>query len=122
VIGPTSDDPETEEKTVRNLVINLQRENTPLEDIYGEIERLKPHFGCPLQFYENTVLLFDDAIDTAKKAERTVQREASEASSRVCSCVHALTGTLELGRPWAQKYMSGFGYFHAAVTDRAVPK
>ena len=48
VIEPTSEDSQTEEKRIRNFVLNLQREGTDNLTIYELVESMNPHFGSPI--------------------------------------------------------------------------
>ena len=38
--------------------------------------------GCPLKFYEDTILPFEDTSGAATAAQQKVDKEASDASSR----------------------------------------
>ena len=89
VIEPTSEDSQTEEKRIRNFVLNLQREGTDNLTIYELVESMNPHFGSPITFYECNYLEVENEVDrsveTAHKAERKVLKQAAEVSARVSS-------------------------------------
>jgi hypothetical protein len=71
-IGPTFANSEPEERRVRNFVLNLQREGVDNDWVYDCLTELNPLLGCPLAFYQEIVLHYDEASKTAESAQKEV--------------------------------------------------
>jgi hypothetical protein len=63
-IGPTFANSEPEERRVLNFVLNLQREGADNDWIYDCLTELNPLLGCPLAFYQEIFLPYDEASKT----------------------------------------------------------
>ncbi len=74
-----SDDPKQAKTRVRNHVLNLQRVGTVDTVIYGSVARLFPDFGCPLAFYDNVALPFDENTAVATAAVKKVRKKTEKA-------------------------------------------
>jgi hypothetical protein len=74
-----------QEQTIRCIVKNLQRNDAENERIYELLAEMNPLLGCPLTFYQDSVLPFDDAIKKAETAKKKFAKRASDAASRARS-------------------------------------
>ena len=63
-------------------VLSMQQQQAPDDEIYEAINKMCNEIGCPLKFYEDTILPFEDTSGAAAAAQRKVDKEASDASSR----------------------------------------
>jgi hypothetical protein len=79
---------------VRNFVKNQQHKNVSEQDIYDGLSEMLPQFGNPLTFFTEIVMSYDDTIQTATVAQKTVEEEAKEVNSRAqneftnkCKCI-----------------------------------
>ena len=67
---------------VRNFVKNQQHENVLEQDIYDGLSEMLPQFGNPLTFFTEIVMPYDDTIQMATVAQKSVEKEAKEVNSR----------------------------------------
>lgn len=81
-IEPTSEDPSQVTAMVRNFVKNQQHENVLEQDIYDGLSEMLPQFGNPLTFFTEIVMPYDDTIQMATVAQKSVEKEAKEVNSR----------------------------------------
>jgi hypothetical protein len=71
------------EKTIRNYVLNLQREQMTEEKIYLLLTDMNQMLGDPLAFYEEFVLEDEEKKDAvARAAQKKTARDASRAKAR----------------------------------------
>jgi Transposase len=70
------------EKTIRSYVVNLQRENTSESEIYDLLAEMNPILGCPLAFYEEFVMKYDEGYKKAAKAQKKAEKEAETLAAR----------------------------------------
>ena len=60
----------------------MQQQQASDDEIYEGMNKMCNEIGCPLKFYEDTILPFEDTSSAAAAAQRKVDKEASDASSR----------------------------------------
>ena len=70
------------EKAIRSYVVNLQRENTSESEIYDLLAGMNPVLGCPLTFYEEFVMKYDESYKNAAKAQKKAEKEAETLAAR----------------------------------------
>lgn len=73
------------EKSIRNYIINLQRENHDDDEIYLKLAELHPLLGDPLAFYEEFVLSDDESIAAAEMAQKKAAKKADKAAERAAA-------------------------------------
>jgi hypothetical protein len=74
-----------QELIVHNFVLNLRRDGADNDHIYDRLAEMNPLLGCPLTFYQEIVLPFDDVSKAAEAAQKKVSKEASDAALRATS-------------------------------------
>jgi hypothetical protein len=74
-----------QELIVRNFVSNLQRDRADNDRIYDCLAEMNPLLGCPLAFYQEIALPYDDVSKTAEAARKRFAKEASDAATRATS-------------------------------------
>ena len=63
-------------------VLSMQQQQVSDDEIYEGMNKMCNEIGCPLKFYEDTILPFEDTSGSAASVQRKVEKEASDALSR----------------------------------------
>ena len=71
---PAVENPEEVERSVRAYVLSMQQQQQQASDdeIYEGLNTMYNEIGCPLNFYEETILHFEDKSGAAAAAQRKV--------------------------------------------------
>jgi len=77
--------PEVEERKLRELVINLQCAGSDDETIYDELVKCNYSYGCPLALYEEFYEASYCYVEDIAKASKKVDKEVKEATARAHS-------------------------------------
>ena len=67
---------------MRAYVLSIQQQQASDDEIYEGFNKMGNEIGCPFKFYEDTILTFEAISGAAAAAQRKVDKEASDASSR----------------------------------------
>ena len=59
----------------------MKKQEASDDEIYEGMNKICNEIGCPLKFYEGTILPFEDTSGAAEAAYRKVDKEVSDASS-----------------------------------------
>ena len=63
-------------------VLSMQQQQASDDEIYESLNNICNEIGCPLKFYDDKILPFEDTSGTAAAAQQKVDEEASDALSR----------------------------------------
>ena len=70
------------EISVHAYVLSMQQQKGSGDEIYEGSHKMCNDIGCPLKFYEDTILPFEDTSGAAAAAKQKVEKEACDASSQ----------------------------------------
>ena len=81
-MSPPSFLEEEVERSVHAYVLSMQQQQASDDKIYEGMNKMCNEIGCPLKFYKDTILPFEDTSGAAAAAQPKINKEASDASSR----------------------------------------
>ena len=68
------ENPEEVERSVHAYVLLIQQQQASVDEIYEGFNKMCNEIGCPLNFYEDTILPFEDTNGAAEAAQRKVEK------------------------------------------------
>ena len=60
---------------MRAYVLSMQQQQASDDEIYEDLNKICNNIGCPLKFYKNTILPFEDTSGAAAAVQRKVPFE-----------------------------------------------
>ena len=69
---PAVENKEEVEISVRAYVLSMQQQQAPDNEIYEVLNKMRNDISCPLKFYEDAILPFEDTSGAAVAAQRKV--------------------------------------------------
>ena len=87
---PAEENPEEVERSVRAYVMSMQQQQVSNDEIYECLNMMCNEIGCPLKFYEDTILPFEDKSGAAAAAQQKVPFEDTVSVSPLPSLLFLL--------------------------------